>query len=62
MIKNEILITVGLGWPVSSDKWKVPLVKATRARINRFSTMISNKTGKSTKLKAEFNRTLKLKA
>ena len=24
MIKSEILITLGIGWPVSSDKWKAP--------------------------------------
>ena len=32
MIKSEILITVGMGWPVSSDQWKVPSV--VRARNN----------------------------
>ena len=26
MIKSEILITTGMVWPVSSDKWKAPLV------------------------------------
>ena len=25
LIKSEILITMGMGWPVSSDKWKAPL-------------------------------------
>ena len=24
-IKNEILITAGMVWPASSDKWKAPL-------------------------------------
>ena len=32
MIKSEILITVGMGWPVSSDQWKAPSV--VRARNN----------------------------
>ena len=27
MIKREFLITVGMVWPVSSDKWKVTLVR-----------------------------------
>ena len=24
LIKSEILVTTGMAWPVSSDKWKVP--------------------------------------
>jgi len=24
LIKSEILITMGMGWPDSSDKWKAP--------------------------------------
>ena len=32
MIKSEILITVGMGWPVSSDQWNAPSV--VRARNN----------------------------
>ena len=28
---SEILITMGMSWPVSSDKQKVPLVSAMRA-------------------------------
>ena len=30
MIKSEILITVGMGWPVSSDQWKAPSVVRAR--------------------------------
>ena len=30
LINSEILITVGRVWPVSSDKWKAPLVKNCR--------------------------------
>ena len=30
MIKSEILITVGVGWPVSSDQWKAPSVVRAR--------------------------------
>ena len=26
LIESEILITMGTGWPVSSDKWKAPYV------------------------------------
>ena len=26
LIKSEILIAMGMVWPVSSDKWKAPLV------------------------------------
>ena len=25
MIKSDFLITTGMVWPVSSDKWKAPL-------------------------------------
>ena len=28
LIKSEILITMGMGWTVSSDKWKAPLVNS----------------------------------
>ena len=30
LINSEILITVGRVWPVSSEKWKAPLVKNCR--------------------------------
>ena len=33
MIKSEILITMGMGWPVSSDKWKAPLVTYLIAQL-----------------------------
>ena len=32
MINNEILITTGRVWPLSSDKWKAPLVMVLRSR------------------------------
>ena len=34
-IKREILITMGMGWPVSSDKWKAPLVSTRSVKHNR---------------------------
>ena len=27
MIKSKIVMTTGMVWPVSSDKWKAPLAK-----------------------------------
>ena len=34
LIKREFLITVGMVWPVSSDKWKVTLVRvALKKRV-----------------------------
>lgn len=28
LIKGEILLMTGMAWAVSSEKWKVPLIKA----------------------------------
>ena len=33
MIKSEILITVGMGSPVSSDQWKAPSVVGARTNV-----------------------------
>ena len=37
LIKSEILITMGMGWPVSSDKWRAPWVDWESGRLTLFS-------------------------
>ena len=33
MIKSEFLVTTGMVWPVSSDKWKAPLVSCDKNHV-----------------------------
>ena len=40
LINSEILITSGRVWPVSSDKWKVPLVYPTMEKAILFDWLI----------------------
>ena len=37
LIKSEILIMMGMGSPVSSDKWKAPLVYTSERSVFKFS-------------------------
>ena len=34
-MKSEILIKMGMGWPVSSNKWKAPLETSLKAMVVR---------------------------
>ena len=36
LIKSEILITMRMGWPVSSDKWKAPWVDWETRKLTLF--------------------------
>ena len=35
MIKSEFLITTGMDWPVSSDKWKAPFARKKKQKRAR---------------------------
>ena len=34
-MKSEILIKMGMGWPISSDKWKAPFETSLKAMVVR---------------------------
>ena len=44
LIQSEILITTGMVWPVSSDKWKVPVRLNTLLLVNSFYIMLGKYT------------------
>ena len=38
-MKSEILIKMGMGWPISSDKWKAPLETSLKAMVVRMQAL-----------------------
>ena len=37
LIKSEILIMMGMGWPVSSYKWRAPLGSTSEQSVTKLS-------------------------